>query len=247
MSQDWARFFPDADYRPAMNLRLIDGREFFVTRSAEILEMRRVLLRTAPEFYRAGRFDTASLSRFLELPEGDPAGLIEPDWVLLRPGEGGVFLVESGCVCFPTMWSFPEKIGLPLAAVHDPVPGLNVALETKIDQFLSRLSFGTAYGRENWGLSASPQLDQHPRHRLPAIAAEATLDQVWLRIEEQALLRLDDGQILFGIRLLQRRLDEMPLQVAPRLARALRTMPEAMAAYKRLSACRSAIAQRLQG
>ncbi len=246
MNADWARLFPESDYRPAMNLRVIDGRDYFRTRDATVLELRRDILRTHSDLHRCGEPDVSSLARYLGISAENLSAVIEPDWVLLRENAAGEFLVEGGCVCFPTMWSLPEKMGKPLGEVHAPVPGLNAALGAKIDQFLSRLDPATAYGRENWGLSATPQLDQHPRHGLLEIEPDAALDRIWLRIEEQALVRLDDRQIVFGIRIGNVRLDALPSPaLAPRIAHALRSMPEEMATYKRLSGCRAAVAEKL--
>jgi len=96
-------------------------------------------------------------------------------------------------------------------------------------------------------LAASPQRDQHPRHGLPRIAGDAPLDQIWLRVEEQALARLDDDPILFGIRLRHCTLAQLSTRsIAQRLAHALRSMSPAMAAYKRLEDCRERIILQLE-
>jgi hypothetical protein len=52
---------------------------------------------------------------------------------------------------------------------------------------LSRIDVGQFFQRTNWGLTGAAELDQHPRHKIPAIAAEADPRRVYLRIEWQVL------------------------------------------------------------
>lgn len=172
----------------------------------------------------------------------------EPDFLLLRPG-GASMRLEGGCVCFPSSWDLAEKIGRELPAIHAPVPGLNEGLGTAIDRFLSRLRPGTTALRANWGLSRSPELNQHPMRRLPRLQPPVAADKVFLRIENQALVALPkSGGLLFGIRL-----EVIPLAdvmgcptAAAGLRRALRTMPAAVAAYKNLDTVRDAVGELLQ-
>ena len=72
-----------------------------------------------------------------------------------------------------------------------------------------------------------------------------TLSDIWLRMEHQALVAMPrSGGILFGIRVVNHSLAEVKRDraVAEKLVRALRTMPEAMAAYKGLATSCSRIA-----
>ena len=68
-----------------------------------------------------------------------------------------------------------------------------------------------------------------------------TLDEVWLRVEHQAFVRLTGDGVLFGIRISM----HPPMQIlqipeARRgLHRALRTMPEDVAAYKGIAPARA--------
>jgi hypothetical protein len=82
------------------------------------------------------------------------------------------------------------------------VPGLNNQLAQPIDAFLAKMEPGTAWLRSNWGLSRSPQLNQHPARNLRKLDASVSLDEVWLRSENQALASLPVNRgILFGIRI----------------------------------------------
>ncbi|MEO7599343.1 MAG: heme-dependent oxidative N-demethylase subunit alpha family protein, partial [Opitutus sp.] len=146
--------------------------------------------------------------------------------------------LSGGALCFPTGWALTEKLGHPLEFIHGVVPGLNAALASPIDQFLSRMKPGGAFLRDNWGISATEALNQHPAMRLPAPDAPVALDRLWLRVEHQALVALPLSRgIIFGIRISNHRLDQLreDAELSSGLARALSTMPAPMAAYKRLS------------
>ena len=166
----------------------------------------------------------------------------EPDYVLLKPdANDGRFHLVGGCVCFPSSWRFEEKVGQPLEVIHTPVPHLNEQLASPIHNFLSRLKPGSAWCRANWGLSRSPELNQHPARGLPKLRPPLREDEVWLRIEDQALVALPQSRgVLFGIRMTVVPLPEVKRHPAAQrgLVRALRTMPDAMLEYKGLLAAK---------
>jgi dimethylamine monooxygenase subunit A len=114
--------------------------------------------------------------------------------------------------------------------------------------FLERMKPGVAWLRTNWGLSASPELDQHPERQLSLLNEHTCLEEVWLRIEHQALVTLPrNNGILFGIRLHNYALADVKQNraAADGLIRALQTLPEAMADYKRLAQARSRVIELL--
>jgi hypothetical protein len=159
----------------------------------------------------------------------------EPDLVLCSPDSGGRFCMLAGSVCFPSYWFPEEKIGLPVEAVHAPVPGLNPALGGKIHNLLERLPSGYTWLRVNWGLSASLERNQHPLRGLPRLGATTPLEDIYLRIEHQALVRLPrSGGILFGIQPYSFTLDEVRRKPASARAIAgqMRSMPQDMQGYK---------------
>jgi len=165
----------------------------------------------------------------------------EPDFLLLKAAAEGQIRLLAGCVCFPSSWSLEEKIGRPIEEIHEPVPGLNVAIGPQIHRFLSKLRPNTAWLRSNWGLSRSPELNQHPWRRLPRLDATVGADEIWLRVENQALVSLPgSGGILFGIRIANYPFTAMTSNpdLARRLSRALETMPEAVARYKGIAPAR---------
>jgi hypothetical protein len=174
----------------------------------------------------------------------------EPDFLLLKPDDAGHFRLVAACVCFPTFWSLEEKIGHPIEEIHGVVPGLNPAIGTQIHLFLSKLRPGKAWLRTNWGMTRSPEFNQHPSRKLPRLDATVNMDEVWLRVEHQALLSLPETRsVLFAIRITMHPSKELASDqaLAARLARALRTMPEPIAAYKGLSTARNRLLALLVG
>ncbi len=173
----------------------------------------------------------------------------EPDILLLRaapPTAQPVLL--AGAVCFPSSWALEEKIGEPLDAIHRPVPTLNEQFATPVRQFLARMKPGISWERINWGLSRSPELNQHPSRNLPRLDEGAKIEAVWFRAEYQSLVLLPrTGGVLFGIRLAIEPLTQLIQDgaFAQGLARALRTMPEGIAQYKGLAAAREPLVRQL--
>ena len=174
----------------------------------------------------------------------------EPDFLLLYLEPNDTVRLVGGCVCFPSSWSLEEKMGHPIENIHGVVPGLNATLGSQIHGFLAKLRPGVAWHRSNWGLSRTAELNQHPARRLPSLDDTIQLDEVWLRVEHQALLALPRSKgILFGIRLALHPLAEVCADrtLASRLVRALRTMPEAMARYKGLGTARERLIALVRG
>ncbi len=228
---------------------------------AELLAERSILLGTAPHLYLASLPEAAPLiaetiAFARSLNPGIAAdsihslgGTWEPDFLLLHRDTGGRFRLCAGCVCFPSHWALDEKIGLTLEAIHAPVPTLNETFAHKIDAFLASLRPGTIWERANWGLAATPELNNHPALKLPRLTSVTPADDIWLRVERQAFRSLPaNGGILFAIRLEITPLSEI-LQnptLSQHLAEQLETMPPEIAAYKGLTDARASIARILR-
>ena len=161
---------------------------------------------------------------------------LEPDILFLTPDADGQFRLRGGALCFPTGWALTEKLGHTLDFIHAVVPGLNNALASPIHQFLTRLRPGPAFVRDNWGIAASSELNLHPARRIPAPQLPTSLEQLWLRVEHQALLALPNSRgIVFAIRIALHRLSDLAGTSAGHgLRRALETMPREVIAYKRV-------------
>ncbi|TKX25675.1 hypothetical protein C1H76_2325 [Elsinoe australis] len=57
--------------------------------------------------------------------------------------------------CFPSGFSPREKLGLPLNAIHGPVPGYPAKLEKSMDRFFARLPPGQIVKRANWTVTTA--------------------------------------------------------------------------------------------
>ena len=157
---------------------------------------------------------------------------LEPDWLLLSAPD---WRLVWASVCFPTRWSLVGKAGLPLPDIHAAVPGLNGALGRQIGGFFGRLPPGEGWARANWGLTASPERNQHPSRPTEPLSGRTPAAAVSVRVESQHLYKLPQtGAIAFGIRILHfpwAGVRERP-RIAAGLQSQLRTMPGEVAAYK---------------
>jgi hypothetical protein len=267
-AMDLARLFPDADYRHHLSVKRGNLAAFFAPvpkEHDEVIGERNRWLDESPQAYAAAvdssvpiieeaataicDSDATSRANTALGAVVDVGRRAEPDIVLLEKNGDGAFRVVAGCVCFPSSWSFPEKLGLPLDSVHSVVPDLNSAIGAPIARFLNKIQPGASWERSNWGLSASPERNQHPSRRIPRIALPVALDRVWLRVEDQILSVLPEtNALLFGIRIVTCPLDELQStqpEAAAGLRRALETLPEAMAHYKNIAAVRTALVDML--
>ena len=186
---------------------------------------------------------TSEIDDFAQL-----GGIWEPDFVLVQK-QNPQNLV-GGCVCFPTGWRPEEKMGKPLLSAHGIVPGLNPALAPRIAPFIAGLMEGRCYQRTNWGLTSSDQLDQHPSCQIPEIRlcqgyGGQVKDEVFLRIEWQALTALTTDLVVFGIRIFHLRLEQLDERSCGLLKENLQTMPVEMLRYKRIDHCRDWLVERL--
>ena len=257
-----AELFPDGDHRFHLTLRRVEPREFFAPRdpTGKILAERRHWI--AVESARHVALQTEGVPVFEEFAEQCAAwnlssagtlpalgAAIEPDILFLAPDATGIFRLRGGALVFPSGWALEEKIGQTIESIHGVVPGLNPALASPIQQFLARLKPGVAFLRDNWGLAASDALNRHPALGLPPPMPPVSLDRLWLRVERQALLCLPHtGGVVFAIRIELHRLDEVAgdLVAAAGFRRALQTMPDELAAYKRIDGIRSGLIAALQ-
>lgn len=272
----WAELLPDVDYQHRLKLQRVEPLDYFRTweSSDELLRERRRWIQEFPERHCLALpaaepllEETRSLATAWaapepthEVPAANPTpprlqqvanlgARLEPDLVWLQR-DADTARVVAATVCFPSSWSPETKLGLELNDVHAVVPGLNAAVGPGIATFLERLRPGMAWRRANWGLSASAERNQHPARGLPRLTADTPPESVWFRVEHQALLALPRSRgVLFGIRLAQTPLPELrsdPTLAGP-LARALRSMPEAMVEYKGLAAIRPGLLRYLAG
>jgi hypothetical protein len=170
----------------------------------------------------------------------------QEDWCVLaaapdsRPDSPPVLV--AGCVCFPTRWILPAKLGRTVRAIHEPVAFYDEQLASPTDRFMNRLRIDAPVWRANWNLTDDQALCQAylpaPGRRLDCSPADVA-DLVHLRVERQTLRRMPrSGAIAFGIRVHQqplRTLEAEP-EVLGRLHAAIAALPPDTFAYKGLAA-----------
>ncbi len=259
-----AELFPDNDYRFQLRFERGEPADFFAPtlKHNEVVVERQRWLRREPDTYATllppgealleEAIELAGVWNGFAAPNSTTAwqkclalgAFWEADYLLLKADADGAIRLYGGCLCFPSSWRLSDKLGQPIEFIHGPVPGLNAHIGPAIHKFLANLKPGTASLRHNWGLARSPELNHHPDRALPRLDATVGADEVWLRVEHQALVALPkSGGILFGIRVVNHSLNEVkadPVATA-RLCRALETMPKEMARYKGVASARERI------
>lgn len=161
-----------------------------------------------------------------------------PDFLLMARDPMGTFRFVGGAVCFPSGWAPEEKLGLPLEAIHAPVPTLNQQLAPSIQSFLSRISPNQTFERLNWGIAAVGDRNGHPRRSHPKLTGGFPPESAWLRVEHQSFHSLPrSGGLLFAIHLTVHSLGPLLRDAGIRsgLCRKLATMDPSIAAYKGLA------------
>jgi hypothetical protein len=264
-----AELFPDSDYRFQLRFERGEPADFFAPTSSrkELIAERHHWLCTEPQTYVAllppgealveeAVELAAQWNGFVPPSPATPwrkclalGEFWETDYLLLKCDADNQIRLYGGCLCFPSSWRLSDKLGKPIEFIHGPVPGLNQSIGQGIHKFLVALKPGTASLRHNWGLARSPELNHHPDRAVPRLGATVNADEVWLRVEHQALVALPkSGGILFGIRVVNHSLAEVKSDpmAAARLCRALETMPEEMAHYKNLTTARERIIELLR-
>jgi dimethylamine monooxygenase subunit A len=158
---------------------------------------------------------------------------VAEDLCLLVEREVG-WRLDSGVVCFPSLWRLADKIGRPLAEVHGPVPAYAAELADRVDRLVARLQPDRPVWRRNWFVHHDPALHQ-PAPRPAPDPMPAPPVGLWLRSERQTLRRLPDtGAVLFTIRTQQvplSALSERP-DLAVAMAAAIDGWSPELVAYK---------------
>ena len=151
---------------------------------------------TAPEAPRPGMHPLEAAARMVpedllllkSRPRKDDDGLL--DWTLV-----------AAALAFPAHWVLAEKIGRPLAGIHEPVPHYGERLETPMDRFFTNMKTGPISHRWNWSVMTSHRLFTPHRSRRTPLAPGAGIDEIFIRMESQTLRKLpSSGMILFTIR-----------------------------------------------
>lgn len=212
-----------------------------------------------PQYYdRQGDHVTCSITHqswniteFLDRPLELAALLIQEDLCLMQSTSSG-YVFTAGCVCFPSHWSLLDKLGKPLAEIHQPVPGYAEMLENRVNAVFDRLRVDHSLCRLNWGIVDCPDLPLIPHERssyaAPSLTVENIAKHLWLRVERQTLRRLPQTQaVLFTIRIYRYPLSIIELypKAAQSLSINLQQMPALMQQYKNLASVQNMLLEYL--
>jgi dimethylamine monooxygenase subunit A len=180
-----------------------------------------------------------NIADFADAPLDLAARLVQEDLCLMSPGAGDIYVLSAGSVCFPLRWELRDKIGLPLTAIHHPVPGYEQKLASSADLYMARLKPHRPSWRCNWNVVDSPDLylrqSSHRQEAGESITPEDAGRKLWIRSERQTLRKLPkSGDVLFSIRTYIRSLSVLEgfPAVAKGLWRALERIPPEMRGYK---------------
>jgi hypothetical protein len=254
---DWLEDGPDGAPQMAERRRLLAERPAEVTAALPESgparqELYAMVLEHLPQRFPArwqragaGLVDRVSGERFPSVPD-EPlmtlGRMVQEDFCLLQASPQG-YRLTAAVLCFPAHWRLADKLGRPLDAIHEPVPGFEARLARPVDRFFASLQAERPVWRVNWSLVDTTELFRPPerRARPKRIDAADAGQQLWLRVERQTLRRLAGcGDVVFGIRTYLEPLADVT--AAPEAARALadrvREMPADMAAYKGIATIR---------
>ncbi len=171
------------------------------------------------------------------------SSLIPEDILILVP-ESENYILRNAAVFSPSNWDLKSKINKSLDIIHEPVPGYDKTLSTKVNSFLNRLPASRIFERFNWSIYPSKNLFFHPRY--PELINET--NELFLRVERQTFRKLNDsGAIMFTIGVHNYPLMEvLQIKDAPEsLMSAIKIMPESIKTYKGLDVIENAIKEEI--
>jgi hypothetical protein len=115
------------------------------------------------------------------------ARLVQEDLLLTMPDQTE-HVLTGGVLCFPASWNLAEKLGRPLASIHQPVPRYNATIAGRVQRLISNLRPNEPVWRANAFRYNSPDLF-HPRHEKNPRRFDET-GPCFVRVEYQTLMRL---------------------------------------------------------
>lgn len=169
-------------------------------------------------------------------PLEEAGRLVPEDFCVHLPDPStGLLTLVAGCVCFPNRWSLLDKLGRPVASIHEPVPRYDPQLAQPVDRLMARLPEGRILERHNWGVVESGELHAPLRTADRRPDWSGVDSDPWLRVERTTLRRLPrSGAIVFTIRTLTAPLEilDADAEAAALLAAAIMDLPDEVARYK---------------
>lgn len=181
------------------------------------------------------------ISDFEESPLDLCGRFVQEDLCLMAPGPDG-YTLEAASLCFPARWRLMDKMGLPMSAIHKPVPDYSEKLSRPVDSFFNRIDVDRPVWRVNWSLTTDPTMFQPVRQKHsasePSITSKNAGDKVYMRCERQTLRRLPDtGWILFTIKTYLDKVSKLHKypKEAQNLSSLLRSAPTSLLSYKNIN------------
>jgi dimethylamine monooxygenase subunit A len=125
--------------------------------------------------------------------------LVQEDMCILqKPNGADEHTLSAAILCFPSLWTLSEKLGLPMGRIHAPVDEYNVDIARRVQRLCDGVKVGRPLWRFNFG-HAGPELFQ-PRAEKDFSRDPIEGAQKYQRAERQSLIRLPKTDaILFSI------------------------------------------------
>lgn len=162
---------------------------------------------------------------------------VQEDLCILQEMEGA-YRLTAASLCAPSYWRLLEKIGKPLDAIHQPVPGFAETLGAKVNRFFQFIKVDRPVWRANWSVVSDDRLYQPGNEESKQIKDADTIgNQCFLRTERQTLRRLPQTKaVLFTIKVAIKPLAELRSQpeVLSSLEQALTQLSDDERRYKSL-------------
>jgi hypothetical protein len=221
-NSDWVQYEEDFAERIIEKQKLINelGREVLDALPGSLPAQKEFLKLLLENFrqYHAERFDVVDKRIFIKSEnknynimdyENCPlelASYLSADDYCLLEEEGDDYKLVAASVCAPTWWNLQEKIGKPLASIHEPILNLEEKIGRMIRHFLKNLKVTDCYQRSNWFIFASKELCVFPNSFdfnsiMSGINKDNIESELYLRSERQTFRRLKNTKaIVFGIK-----------------------------------------------
>ncbi len=181
------------------------------------------------------------------------AGLqVQEDIAVLKNDAESGFPIIGGLVCFPSGWSIRDKLGYSIGHTHEEVPGFTEQMLRRTAKLFESLKPLKTVYRHNWMIAPTPMLSMLPSESTRNVELRRSLtpltigDQGYFRVEYQTLTRLPKTMaIVFTILTTRCKLNDLADDQIRILCGVIRTIPDSVSNYKRITPMRQALQEYL--
>ena len=149
--------------------------------------------------------------------------------LLVRDGDTDFYKLVGAAVAFPTGWDHNDRMGMRMAQMHAHIHGYTEQLASGVDHFMAKLEAGPIFGRANWFVAPTGDLNwrvEPPEMAFAHVTPENAGETLFVRSERQTLRRLPETQaILFTIGVYVEALGALPAQSVDWLSNAVQAIP----------------------